>query len=71
MFIALEGTLSQWAPVTPGVPQGSPLGPLIFITFMNLILSTTLYADKSKICAVKGVFDFEAVQTTKTLSFQY
>lgn len=41
------------------------------LDIVNREVNTTLYADKSKICAVKGVHDFEAVQTTKTCSFQY
>ena len=42
------------------------------LDIVNREVNTALYADKSKIfCAVKGVRDCEAVQTTKTLSFQY
>ena len=31
----LEGTSSQWAPITSGAPQGSLLAPLMFVIFIN------------------------------------
>ncbi|MES9905973.1 MAG: reverse transcriptase family protein [Sedimenticola sp.] len=52
--VAIRGSYSKWAPVTSGVPQGSVLGPTLFLVYINdmpeTIQSTMkLFADDSKI----------------------
>ena len=52
--VRVEGALSDWTAVTSGIPQGSVLGPTLFLIFINdlpsVVSSTTaLFADDSKV----------------------
>ena len=52
--VILEGKASDWKPVSSGVPQGSQIGPLMFILYTNDFTNhvdsceISLYADDSK-----------------------
>ena len=52
--VRVNGVLSEEAPVTSGIPQGSVLGPMLFVLFINDLpdnIASKLYmfADDTKI----------------------
>ena len=54
--VCLEGAYSDWKAVTSGVPQGSVLGPTLFVCFINDIdenisCRITKFADDTKLLA--------------------
>jgi ribonuclease P/MRP protein subunit RPP40 len=56
MRVAVNGANADWATVTSGVPQGSVLGPLLFLLYVNDLASIVksnvkMFADDTKIWA--------------------
>jgi hypothetical protein len=52
--VLVNGESSQWHPVLTGIPQGSVLGPILLVAFINLLPEATegseifLFADDTK-----------------------
>ena len=53
-LVVVNGAYSQWNDVTSGIPQGSVLGPTLFIIYISDLLETVdsmvhIFADDTKI----------------------
>ena len=68
--VVLDGVKSSLKPVLSGVPQGSILGPILFVLFINDLAQNlnsdtnlALYADDTKLWrTIKSDFDIEQLQ---------
>ena len=71
-FVEINGKKSEWQNVTSGIPQGSVLGPLLFLIYINDlpdgIMSTIyMYADNTKLYReIKSHEDHQILQNDLT-----
>ena len=66
--MVVNGSSSNWSPVLSGVPQGTVLGPSLFLLFVNDLLSSVsarvkLFADDSVLyCYIESSADHDKLQ---------
>jgi len=66
--VILNGVTSSLKPITHGVPQGSILGPLLFILYINDIVNCSdrllfiLFADDTNlICSCEDIWELKRI----------
>ena len=78
--VVLNGTYSSWCPVTSGVPQGSVLGPTLFLIFINdidcvvdeIASKLSKFADDTKLFrCVNSLSDNAALQRDINALFEW
>ena len=70
--VVLNGKNSNWSPVTAGVPQGSVLGPLFFLIYINDLVDNVsseakLFADDTSLFTVVYNVDIAADKLNRDL----
>ncbi len=76
-LVTVNGAKSAWSPVTSGVPQGSVLGPILFVVFINDLPEVTecltqMFADDTKVfTTVKDMNDRQKLQNDLTNLYEW
>ena len=71
-FVEINGKKSEWQNVTSGIPQGSVLGPLLFLIYINdlpdgIMSNIYMYADDIKLYReIKSPEDHQILQNDLT-----
>ena len=70
--MVLNGKCSQWSPIGAGVPQGSGLGPLLFLVYINdsvdnISSDAKLFADDTSLFTVVYDEDIATEQLNRDL----
>lgn len=74
--VCINDATSGFLPVASGVPQGSVIGPLLFLIYINDLplncLSKTLFADDSKcFCKILDMTDCHELQSSLNTAFNW
>ena len=74
--VKIKGSVSDWTPVLSGVPQGSVLGPLLFLIFINDLPDTQqnfikIFADDTKIYGLASHENHSSIQKDLDSAFQW
>ena len=62
--VTIDGKYSEWTNIDAGVPQGSLLGPILFLVFINDIVDVVesdirIFADDTFIYRIMDLFSTE------------
>ena len=60
--VNVNGTNSEWANITSGIPQGSVLGPILFVLYINdlpenIVSNVYMLADDTKVKTITSPND--------------